>query len=95
MQLQLSKAMWMLETQPLRMQHQPGRNGLRVFVRIQGITENGMPRFGQMDTQLMTAPGRRAQVNPRELPIVGAIDDTVSSMCRLAGLKIYPLERAP
>lgn len=42
-QPQLPKATRMLETQPLRMQHQSGRNALRGFVRIQAVTENGMP----------------------------------------------------
>jgi ATP/ADP translocase len=42
-QPQLSEASRMLKTQPLRMQHQTGRNALRIFVRIQLVAENGMP----------------------------------------------------
>jgi len=94
-QPQLPKATWMLETQPLRMQHQSGRDALGVFVRIQLVTENGMPRFGQMDAQLVTAPGGRTQLDPRESPIVRAFDDTVSGLCRLACSKIDPLPRTP
>jgi hypothetical protein len=48
-----------------------------------------------MNTQLVTAPGGRTQLDPRESPIVRALDDTVSGVCRLACRKIDPLPRTP
>lgn len=49
----------MFERQPLGMEHQAVRRRQRLAVRIQIAAQNRMADMGEMNSQLMAAPGLR------------------------------------
>src|SRR5512139_3564316 len=51
----------MREAQRAGVQQQAGRQGLHVGRRVQGVAEDGVPQFGEVDAQLVRAAGDRLQ----------------------------------